>query len=86
MTFSPCAMTPLATSASSSASPRPRRSARTARVSAPCGRPVHSIDPGVSDSRYITFCMRTGPSSGSSTVVIVSSAWYCGSVKTSAMS
>ena len=45
-------------------------SARTASVSAPCGRPAQRMAPGVSESRKRTFCIRTVPSSGSSTSVI----------------
>ncbi len=53
-------------------------SVSTASVSAPCGRPAQRIAPGVADSRNRTFCMRSGPRSGSSTVVTVSRAWLGG--------
>src|SRR6218665_17554 len=53
--------------------------ARTVSVSLPWARPAHRICPGVSDSRNRTFCIFTGPSSSSSTVTTVPSAWYWGS-------
>ena len=73
-----------AASRSSSASTPSSRAPRRCRRRAP--RPVWRIRPGCSERRNITFGIRIGPRSSSSTVAIAPMALYCSSTITRLMS